>query len=315
MSQLTTITNWKSGAPGADEPAREPEGETRYKLHRRFDRVGRLYGDDAIRALFDARVAIFGLGGVGGFAAEALARSAVGHLALIDFDDVCVTNTNRQLQALKGQIGKPKAEVLAARLRLINPQAQVEAVKAFYKKGREDELLTPPWDGSARYDYVIDCVDNMSAKAHLIATCRARGIPIVSSMGAAGKLDPTRVRVADVADTEVCRLAKDVRKILRTKHGFQPSGPMGVKAVFSDEPRAWPRELRYDEGKGFRCVCPNKSDEHSCDDRPLIDGTAVFVTGTFGLTCASVVVNDLAAELRELAPAAKGQLGARAADA
>lgn len=312
MSDLHTLTPFRPPAPvepAAEQPAaKEEEGETRYKLHRRFDRLGRLYGDDAIKSLLDARVVVFGLGGVGSFAAEALARSAIGHLALVDFDDVCVTNTNRQLQALKGNIGKPKAVILEERLRLVNPQADIVGVKAFYKREAQDELLTPPWPGRG-YDFVVDAIDNLTAKAHLIATCKERGIPLVSSMGAAGKLDPTRIRIADLADTEVCRMAKDVRKILRTKYGFPQKGPMGVTAVFSDEPRAWPKELSYDEGKGFRCVCPNRSPEHGCDSRALIDGTAVFVTGAFGLSAASVVVNQLAAALRERAAPARSQHG------
>lgn len=305
MSDLHTILPFPAPAPAA----KEEEGETTYKLHRRFDRLGRLYGDDAIKSLLDARVVVFGVGGVGSFAAEALARSAIGHLALVDFDDVCVTNTNRQLQAMKGNIGKPKAHILEERLRNVNPQANVVAVKAFYKKEHQDELLAPPWPGRPRYDFVVDCIDNLTAKANLIATCKERGIPLVSSMGAAGKMDPTRIRVADLADTEVCRMAKDVRKILRTKYGFPQKGPMGVSAIFSDEPRAWPKELSYDEGKGFRCVCPNRSPEHGCDSRALIDGTAVFVTGAFGLAAASVVVNQLAADLRERASPAVSSHG------
>jgi tRNA threonylcarbamoyladenosine dehydratase len=307
MSELLFISPFpQNEAPAL---AREEEGETPYKLHRRFDRLGRLYGDEAMKRLFEARVVVFGLGGVGGFAAEALARSAVGHLLLVDFDDVCVTNANRQLQALKGNIGKPKADVLRERLELINPQAKYESRREFYKAGREDALLTPPWPGKARFDFVVDCVDNLTAKAALLAECRARGLPVVSSMGAAGKMDPTRVRVRDLADTVVCPMAKDMRRILRTKHGFPMQGPMGVFAIYSDEARSWPRELGYDDGKGFRCVCPNRSDEHGCEERQLIDGTAVFVTGTFGLTCASVVVNALTHELREAAPIARSRRG------
>jgi tRNA A37 threonylcarbamoyladenosine dehydratase len=248
MSDLLSIKPFEK--PGQftpqQAPAAEPtvapelednEPETKYKLHRRFDRLGRLYGDDSVRTLHDARVVVFGLGGVGSFAAEALARSAIGHLMLVDFDDVCITNTNRQLQAMKGEVGKPKAHVLKERLARINPQADVQSIREFYKHTRSDELLAPPW-GEGEYDFVVDCIDNITAKTHLIATCAKRGIPVVSSMGAAGKMDPTRVRTADIADTEVCRLAKDVRSILRKKHDFPAAGPFGVTAVFSDEPRA-----------------------------------------------------------------------------
>jgi tRNA threonylcarbamoyladenosine dehydratase len=248
--------------------------ETPYRLHRRFDRLGRLLGDGAVSALMSKRVLVVGLGGVGGFAAEAIARSAVGHVMLVDFDDVCVTNTNRQLQAVQGAIGKPKAWLLRDRLRTINPQAKIEATRAFYNAARSEQLLTSPW-GDGRYDFVVDAIDNLTAKAHLITACKARGIPVVSSMGAAGKMDPTRLKIADLADTYVDPLAREMRSILRKKHGFPTKGKMGVTAVYSDERRTWPKELTYDHGEGFKCVCPTKSDEHGCDTRALIDGTVV----------------------------------------
>lgn len=288
------------------------EGETRYRLHRRFDRLGRLYGDGAVERLMGAKVVVFGLGGVGSFAAEALARSAVGRLVLVDHDDVCVTNSNRQLQAMRGTVGKSKAEVLRERLQAVNPQADIRGVKAFYKAERSEALLTSPWGG--RYDFVVDCIDNMSAKAHLLATCREQGIPVVASMGAAARRDPTRVQMADLAETRGCRLAYSLRKLLRREHAFPKSGSFGIRAVYSDEPRAWPRELSYDDGKGFRCVCPNKNTEHSCDNRSLIDGTAVFVTGSFGLAVASHVVNSLCAEVESVSPPAPDRRGFRPTD-
>lgn len=282
--------------------------ETTYRLHRRFDRLGRLYGDAAVERLMGARVAIFGLGGVGGWAAESLARSAIGHLTLVDFDDVCITNSNRQIQAMRGGVGKPKATLLAERLQNINPSAKIEAKRAFYKAENADEMLTPPW-GEGDYDFVIDAIDNLTAKAHLIATCHARGIPVIASMGAAGKMDPTRIRKSDLADTQVCRLARDLRKLLRKNHGFPAKGPMGVQAVWSDEARAWPKALSYDGGKGFKCVCPHRSPEHGCDSRALIDGTASFVTGSFGLACASHVINTLCAPLIADAEAGMDRFG------
>lgn len=295
--------------------------ETTYRLHRRFDRLGRLYGDGAVGHLMSQRVLVVGLGGVGGFAAEALARSAVGHIMLVDFDDVCITNSNRQLQALHGNVGKPKAWILRDRLRLINPQAKIEAKRAFYNPARADDVLTSPWpdlegDGHG-YDFVVDAIDNLTAKAHLLAECKKRGIPVVSSMGAAGKLDPTRLAITDLSETVVCPLARELRKILRTKYDFAGEGPMGIAAVSSNEKRQWPRELTYDKGEGFSCVCP-KGDElvedvrenaHSCDERTLIDGTAVFVTGAFGLACASVVVNTLTETLMKQARPAQAKQG------
>lgn len=283
--------------------------ENPYRLHRRFDRLGRLYGDQAVNRLMQTKVVVFGLGGVGSFAAEALVRSAIGHITLVDFDDVCVTNANRQLQALKGNIGKPKAWVLRDRLQLINPQAQVVAKRAFYNAQRSEALLTPPWEGADRYDFVVDCIDNMTAKAHLLKTCLDHDVSVISSMGAAGKLDPTRIKITDLAHTQVDPMAREMRHILRKKHGLPSQGPMNVTAVYSDEPRAWPKELNYDEGEGFRCVCPTKYQEHNCDSRNLIDGTASFVTGAFGLACASYVINTLTADLREQAKPDRDEQG------
>jgi tRNA threonylcarbamoyladenosine dehydratase len=282
------------------------EGETPFRLQRRFDRLGRLYGDAAVARLMRARVVVFGVGGVGGFAAEALARSAIGHLMLVDFDDVCITNTNRQLQALASTVGRSKAALLCERLRLINPQAQVEAKEQFYDADTSDELLVSPWPGpTTTYDFVVDCIDNLKAKAHLLATCQKRGIPVVSSMGAGGKVDPTLIRVADLGQTDVCRLAHQLRKTLRQKHGLaRGREPMGITAVYSEEKRLWPRRLSYDGDAGFRCLCPQKHPKHNCDERALIDGTAVFVTGAFGLTCAAHVVNTLVGDLAKDAPAA-----------
>ena len=280
------------------------EGETPFRLQRRFDRLGRLYGEAAIERLMHARVVVFGLGGVGGFAAEALARSAIGHLMLVDFDEVCITNTNRQLQALADTVGKSKAVLLRQRLRLINPQAQVDASELFYDADTSDALLTSPWPGpTPTYDFVVDCIDNLKSKAHLLATCQRRSIPVVSSMGAGGKIDPTRIRIADLGQTDVCRLAHQLRKNLRQKHGL-PHGrePMGIAAVYSEEKRLWPRRLSYDGEAGFRCLCPQKHPRHNCEERALIDGTTVFVTGAFGLACAAHVVNTLVGDLPETAP-------------
>jgi tRNA A37 threonylcarbamoyladenosine dehydratase len=288
--------------------------ETRYRLHRRFDRLGRLLGDYAVEALMQKRVIVFGVGGVGSFAAESLARSAIGHLMLVDFDDVCITNSNRQLPALQGNVGKPKVWLMRDRLRLINPPAHVESKRAFYNAARADDLfsLPAPWKRheNDQYDFVVDAIDNLTAKAHLLAECRKRGIAVVSSAGAAGKLDPTQIRIDDLAHAKVCPLARELRSILRKKHGFPSTGPMGIPTVFSLEHRQWPKALTYDKGEGFSCVCPAgdadvehvRDNHHSCDEKNLIDGTVSFVTGSFGLACASVVVNQATQELRKKAP-------------
>jgi len=178
--------------------------------------------------------------------------------------------------------------VLGERLRLVNPQAKVDAVPMFYEARTAEALL------GRKPDWIVDAIDNMTAKCHLLATCRARGIPMVTSTGASGRLDPAAIRLGDLAETRVDRMASEVRKILRTKWEFPRSGPFGIPAVYSEETPAHPQELHYDNGLGFRCICPSgPNDFHSCEKRRMIYGTASFVTGTFGMMCASVVVRGI----------------------
>jgi tRNA A37 threonylcarbamoyladenosine dehydratase len=265
--------------------------EDHYRLHRRFDRIGRLVGDTAMERLFGSHVMVIGLGGVGSFAAEALVRSGIGRLTLVDFDLVCVTNANRQLQAMRGTVGKPKATVLAERLRLINPQAQVKSVPLFYEARIADQLLKKD------VDYVVDAIDNITAKCHLLASCRDRDLPVVCSTGASGRIDPTRIEVTDLSQTRVDPLAASVRKILRQQYEFPRNEPWNIPSVFSSEPLSEPLDLSYDRGEGFHCICPNgENDHHTCEDRSRIWGTAGFVTGAFGLAAASVVVRALSTD-------------------
>jgi tRNA A37 threonylcarbamoyladenosine dehydratase len=231
---------------------------------------------------------VIGLGGVGGPAAESLVRSGVGRVTLVDFDRVCVTNTNRQVQALRGNIGRSKAETLAEHLQRINPQAHVEAVGKFYSSSNSDELL------GMQPSYIIDAIDNMTAKSHLLDRCRELGIPLVTSLGASGRIDPSQVKVADLARTKLDPMGRVLRKILRQKYGFDRAGEFGIPAVYSTELPMDPHELTYDGGLGFRCMCPGgANDLHSCEKRRVIYGTASFVTGTFGLFCASTAVRGL----------------------
>jgi tRNA A37 threonylcarbamoyladenosine dehydratase len=253
--------------------------------------MARLVGESGIERLFRSHVMVVGLGGVGGPAAESLARSGVGRLSLVDFDRVCVTNTNRQVQALVGNIGRSKAETLAAHLRRINPSARVDAIGKFYSPSNSESLL------AERPDYIVDAIDNMTAKCHLLDTCKSLEIPIVTSLGAAGRIDPTQVKCADLARTKFDPMGRVLRKILRQKYGFNRSGAFGIDAVFSTELAREPEELTYDGGLGFRCVCPGGSNDfHSCEKRRVIYGTASFVTGTFGLFCASSVVRGLVSQ-------------------
>lgn len=267
--------------------------ETDYVLHRRFDRMGRLVGDTAMEKLFRSHVMIIGLGGVGSWTAESLARSGVGHITVVDFDDICITNANRQLHALQGMVGRKKADVMAERLRKINPQARVDALPIFYNAESSEQIL------GLKPDFIVDAIDNMTAKCHLIATARARGLKLITSCGSAAKVDPLKIQLADLAHTSVDPMASQVRKILRQKHEF-PEGKgttFGVPCVFSTEPPRDPKALSYDKGEGFKCVCPqNDNNLHTCDNRNVIHGNASFVTGAFGLAAASWVVREIMGE-------------------
>ncbi|ADO70592.1 tRNA threonylcarbamoyladenosine dehydratase [Stigmatella aurantiaca] len=275
--------------PSAPEASPSPLARP-FKLSRRFDRTGRLLGDPGMERLAAARVVVFGVGGVGSYAVEGLVRSGIGHLTLVDHDDVCVTNTNRQLHATVKGVGKSKAELMAQRCRDINPDVQVEAVREFYRAESAEQLLPP-----GRYDFVVDAIDNVKAKLHLLHRCVTMGMPVVSSMGAAGRLDPTAIRVEDLSETHMDPFAKDIRKLLKRKHGVETDRHTGITAVYSIEVRRQPVALRYDDATdGFLCVCPQDNEFHTCDHRTQIDGSAVFVTSAFGMNAAGVVVRRIA---------------------
>ena len=254
-------------------------------LHR-FSRTELLIGPDGLAKLQGSTVAIFGLGGVGGMAAEALCRAGVGRLIIVDFDDICLTNVNRQIHALDGTVGRAKVQVMAERLQAINPAAEIIPFKDFYGEENSDFLL------AQGIDYVVDAIDHFTSKLHLIRSCRERDLPIISSMGAAAKLDPGKVRVADIAETSNCRMARSVRKLLK-KQGISH----GVTVVFSTE--GYREQQVKDGGCKGDCICPNKDDQvFSCRHRRVILGSISYVPAIFGLTMAGVVVNDLLA--REL---------------
>ena len=255
--------------------------------HRRFDRTARLLGDAGVARLARSTVTVFGVGGVGSFAAEALVRSGVGRVILVDYDRICVTNVNRQLHAQNGTLGKSKVAVMAERLRLINPDATIEARAEFYGAGTSARLLAP------EPDVVIDAIDHMAAKLHLIATCLQGRLRLVSAMGAAARLDPTAVRVADLSETRVDPFARDLRKNLRRKHAIDCTRRLGVWAVFSEEPPIPPQALAYDDG-AFRCVCPGGDNGfNDCEHRNRIEGSVAFVPAAFGAAAASLAVKLL----------------------
>ncbi len=249
-------------------------------LHR-FSRTEVLVGRDGRDRLRASRVMICGIGGVGSYAAEALGRAGVGQITLVDFDDICLTNVNRQIHALSSTVGQSKVAVMAARLRDINPEAEIIPLKAFFSQENAEQLL------SSRPDYVLDAIDHFTAKAALITICREHGIPVISSMGAANKLDPGKIRVADIAETRNCRMARSMRKILR-KAGIST----GVKVVYSTEEH---RELNPAASFcGTECICPNRAEQvFSCENRRVILGSISYLPSIFGLTMAGVVVNQL----------------------
>jgi len=281
--------------PIPTQPATEVSEE--YRLHRRMDRMARLVGDAAMERLQKSHVMVIGLGGVGSWAAESLARAGLGRLSLVDFDQICITNTNRQLHALGGMVGKFKAEALAERFQKINPSSRFDAVVKFYNARTESEILgeTP----EQHPDFVIDAIDNVTAKCHLLDACVRRGIPVISCTGSGGRIDPLAIRMADLSETEMDPLARSVRKILRDQYNYprEGKGKFKIPTVYSIESPSDPMELKYDNGKGFKCVCPQgQTGLNDCDMKNLIMGNAGFLTGTFGNIAASYVVRQLIGE-------------------
>ena len=192
-----------------------------------FSRTARVWGEDAVANLADARVAVFGVGGVGGFAAEGIVRSGIGSITLVDDDVVAESNLNRQIIALTSTIGRPKVSLMAARARDINPDVMIDE-----RIMRYDESTAESFDFT-KYDYIVDAIDSVTSKLILIERAKAAGVPIISCMGAGNKLDPTAFQVADISETSVCPLARVVRRELK-KRGIA----RGVKVVYSKEP-AW----------------------------------------------------------------------------
>ncbi len=248
-----------------------------------FSRTEMLIGREGLDTLARSCVAVFGIGGVGAYAAEALARSGVGKLVLVDDDDICLTNLNRQIHALMSTIGRPKVEAMKERILDINPGAVVVAHRRLYNSASSGELLEDS------YSYVIDAIDMISSKLDLIERCTARNIPVISCMGAGDKLDPSRFQVADIYETSICPLAKVMRKELR-KRGIEK-----LKVVYSKEPPMETLEVEADCRND--CVCSNR--DRTCGTRRHIPGSVSFVPPVAGLILASEVVRDLIRKKRE----------------
>lgn len=225
-------------------------------------RTSLIIGEEGIDKLRNSNVIVFGVGGVGSFAAEAIARAGVGNITIVDFDDVDITNINRQIPALHSTVGKYKVEVMKERILGINPNINIKAIKEIYNEETSDKILTE------NYDYVVDAIDMVSSKIHLIKTCKQKNLNIISSMGMGNKLDPTKIEVSDIHKTSICPLARVIRKELRDRK------IKNLKVVYSKEE---PKELK----------------KRIMNGKKVTPGSISFVPSVAGLTIASVVVNDL----------------------
>ncbi len=247
-----------------------------------FSRTQLLLGKEAMEKLQSSRVAVFGIGGVGGFVCEALIRSGVGRFDLIDDDKVCLTNLNRQIIATRKTVGQYKADVMKERMLEIYPDAEITVRKCFFLPENAHEF---PFD---EYDYIVDAVDTVSAKLELVMQAKKHGVPVISCMGAGNKLDGSQFRVADIYKTRMCPLARVMRCELRKR------GIKNLKVVYSEEKPTRPIE---DMSISCRqhCICPPGA-KHKCTERRDIPGSVAFVPSVAGLLIAGEVVKDLTAK-------------------
>ncbi|MBR6968861.1 MAG: tRNA threonylcarbamoyladenosine dehydratase [Ruminococcus sp.] len=240
----------------------------------RFSRTGLLFGEEAMKILANSRVAVFGVGGVGGYAVEALARSGIGAMDLIDDDKVCMTNINRQIIALDSTIGMYKVDAAAQRIHEINPGCKVTCHMMFYMPETADKL------DFSQFDYVVDAIDTVTGKIEIIMQAKQAGIPVISSMGAGNKLDPTRFEVTDIYKTSVCPLAKVMRYQLKRR------GVKKLKVVYSREEPITPQGEAADDGS-------EKTDMRTGSARRSTPGSVAFVPSVVGLIIAGEVIKDL----------------------
>ena len=244
-----------------------------------FSRTELLLGKEAMDKLQNSRVAVFGIGGVGGYVCEALVRSGVYHFDLIDDDQVCLTNLNRQIIATRKTIGQYKVDVMRERILEINPDADVSVHKCFFLPENADEF---PFE---EYDYVVDAVDTVTAKIELVMKAQEKGVPIISSMGAGNKLDPSAFKVADIYKTRVDPLARVMRNELK-KRGIKK-----LKVVYSKEKPITPADENAASCKK-NCICPPGT-QRKCTIRRQIPGSTAFVPSVVGLIIAGEIVKDL----------------------
>ncbi|MCL2035519.1 MAG: tRNA threonylcarbamoyladenosine dehydratase [Oscillospiraceae bacterium] len=246
-----------------------------------FSRTALQFGRVSMRRLYTSKVAVFGIGGVGGYCVEALARSGIGTIDLFDDDRICLTNLNRQIIATHRTVGQYKVDVTRERILDINPDADVGAYKLFY--GPETALGID----LSQYDYIVDAVDTMTAKLELVCRADACGVPVISSMGAANKLDPSAFEVADIYDTSVCPMARVMRHELRKRD------IRALKVVYSKEPAMTPIE-DMESSCRRHCICPPDT-ARKCTIRRQIPASNAFVPPVAGLIMAGEVIKDLTA--------------------
>jgi tRNA A37 threonylcarbamoyladenosine dehydratase len=265
-----------------------PADTQQVDFERRFGGVARLYGQPALERFRAAHVCVIGVGGVGSWIVEALARSAIGALTLIDLDNVAESNINRQIQALSSTIGQAKIDALAERVALINPYCKLTLIEDFIAPDNLGQMIGAARPGAARYDYVVDAIDNAKAKAALIAYCREHQIALITIGGAGGQTDPTRIAVRDLSKTEQEPLLKRVRKLLRLNYGF-PRGEknkFNVDAVFSMEP------LRFPDADASAALDAEQVGITGINCAGF--GSSVVVTASFGMIAAAHLLRKLA---------------------
>jgi tRNA A37 threonylcarbamoyladenosine dehydratase len=243
-----------------------------------YSRTELLIGKEGVDKLNNSKVAIFGIGGVGSYTAEALCRAGVGNLVLIDYDDICLTNLNRQIHATRKTVGKSKVDMMKERLLEINPKINVITFKELYNEETAEMLLT------SDLSYVVDAIDMVSSKIDLITRSQQMNIPIISCMGAGNKFDPTKIEISDIFKTSICPLARVIRHELRKR------GVKKLKVVYSKEEPVTPVET--EKNCKNNCICSNK-DLAKCTHRRQIPGSISFVPSAAGLALASAVVRDL----------------------
>ncbi|WP_413113743.1 tRNA cyclic N6-threonylcarbamoyladenosine(37) synthase TcdA [Thaumasiovibrio sp. DFM-14] len=256
------------------------------QYEQRFGGTRRLYGNSNVERLRGAHICVIGIGGVGSWAAEALARSGIGEITLIDMDDVCVTNINRQIHALTGTIGQSKIEMMAERIRLINPDCVVNLIDDFITPENIVEYI----DG--RFDYILDAIDSMKPKAALLAYCKRNKFKVITTGGAGGQIDPTQIQVADLTKTIQDPLAKKLRDTLRRHHNFpkNPKRKFGIECVFSTE------QLKYPQPDGSVCAMKATAEGEKRMDCASGFGAATMVTATFGFVAVSRIIAKLTAK-------------------